>query len=192
MRGCDVLPQLLGIGKLRSEDSVRRAFERHNEEALPSWMDRQKNETDAALLDQQWVLDLDATVKTRYGRQEEARVGYNPMHPGRPSHVYHAMVLTAARPALHVDAEAGNRIASTDSQPSLRGWTEARRVIALRRKLAGRPKTEPDPAPSVTVAINQREAVYTNELTPPKSSPTSPPPCRSSPSTSAHPAAHSA
>jgi hypothetical protein len=36
------------------------------------------NETYAALLDEQWVLDVDATVKTLYGRQEEARVGYNP------------------------------------------------------------------------------------------------------------------
>lgn len=87
MRGDDVLPQLLGIEKFRSEDSVRRAFEKQNEEALTLWMDRQMNETYAALLDQQWVLDLDATVKTLYGRQEEARVGYNPMKPGRPSHI---------------------------------------------------------------------------------------------------------
>ncbi|MFN9300248.1 MAG: transposase [Acidobacteriota bacterium] len=84
------------------------------------------NETFASLLDQQWVLDLDATVKTLYGRQEEARVGYNPMKPGRPSHVYHAMVLTAAKLVLNVDAEAGNRIASTYSQPSLWGWLESR------------------------------------------------------------------
>jgi hypothetical protein len=117
---------LLGIGKLRSEDSVRRAFEKQNEEALTLWMDRQMNETYAALLDQQWVLDLDATVKTLYGRQEEARVGYNPMKPGRPSHVYHAMVLTAAKLVLNVDAEAGNRIASAYGQPSLWGWLESR------------------------------------------------------------------
>lgn len=126
MRGDDVLPRLLGIEKLRSEDSVRRAFEKQNEEALTLWMDRQMNETYAALLDQQWVLDLDATVKTLYGRQEEARVGYNPMKPGRPSHVYHAMVLTAARLVLNVDAEAGNRIASSYAQPTLWGWLEAR------------------------------------------------------------------
>jgi hypothetical protein len=34
MRGDDVLPRLLGIEKLRSEDSVRQAFEKQNEEAL--------------------------------------------------------------------------------------------------------------------------------------------------------------
>ena len=75
-------------------------------------MDRQIIETYAALLDQKRILDLDATVKTLYGRQEEARVGYNTMKPGRPSHVYHLMVLTAAKLLLNVDAEAGDRIAS--------------------------------------------------------------------------------
>ena len=126
MRGDDVLPRLLGIEKLRSEDSVRRAFEKQDEEALTLWIDRQMDSTYAALLDQQWVLDLDATVKTLYGRQEKARVGYNPMKLGRTSHVYHAMVLTAARLVLNVDAEAGNRIASSYAQPSLWGWLESR------------------------------------------------------------------
>lgn len=121
MRGDDVLPQLPGIDKLRSEDSVT------------LWMDRQMNETYAALLNQQWVLDLDATVRTSYGRQEEARVGYNPMKPGWPSHVYHTMVLTAARLVLNVAAEAGNHIASTYLHPSLRGWCVATSLTATRR-----------------------------------------------------------
>jgi hypothetical protein len=30
-----------------------------------------------------WVLDLDATIKPLYGRQEGAEVGYNPHKPGR-------------------------------------------------------------------------------------------------------------
>lgn len=34
MRGDDVLPRLLGIAKLRSEDCVRWAFEKQDEEAL--------------------------------------------------------------------------------------------------------------------------------------------------------------
>lgn len=51
--GDDVLPRLLGIGKRRSEDSVRRAFERPDEAALTLWIDRQLDSTYAALLDQQ-------------------------------------------------------------------------------------------------------------------------------------------
>ena len=96
-----MLAGLLDIDGFGSEDSVRRAFEKQDEEALTLWMDRQMNETYSVLLDQEWILDLDATVKTLYGKQEEARVGYNPMKPGRSSHVYHA-------------------------QPSLWGWLESR------------------------------------------------------------------
>jgi len=126
IRGDSVLPKLLGIACLRSEDSIRRAFAQQDEDALTLWMDRQTDKTFAALLEQEWVLDLDATVKTLYGRQEEARVGYNPMKPGRPSHVYQVMVLAAAKLVLNVDVQAGNLSASEYAQPTLWGWLDAR------------------------------------------------------------------
>jgi hypothetical protein len=126
MRGDSVLPQMLGIERLRSEDSIRRAFANQDEDALTLWMDRQTDKTFAALLEQEWVLDLDATIKTLYGRQEEARVGYNPQKPGRPSHVYQVMVLTAAKLVLNVDVQAGNLTASEYAQPTLWGWLESR------------------------------------------------------------------
>lgn len=121
-----MLPGLLGIRQFRSEDSIRRAFEKQDEAALTLWMDRQLDITFSALLRQDWIIDLDATVKTLYGRQEEARVGYNPMKPGRPSHVYHAMVLSLARLVLNVDAEAGNHTASTYGSDGIWGWLDAR------------------------------------------------------------------
>jgi hypothetical protein len=34
------------------------------------------------------VLDMDSTVKTLYGHQEGAEIGYNPAKPGRPSCVH--------------------------------------------------------------------------------------------------------
>ncbi|MBC7940547.1 MAG: hypothetical protein H7Z19_12420 [Chitinophagaceae bacterium] len=40
-------------------------------------------------LNRPWVLDMDATIKPLYGRQEGAEVGDNPHKPGRPSHVLH-------------------------------------------------------------------------------------------------------
>jgi len=116
----------LGIARLRSEGSIRRAFANQDEGALTLWMDRQTDKTFAALLEQDWVLDLDATIKTLYGRQEEARVGYNPMKPGRPSHVYQGMVLAAAKLVLNVDVQAGNLTASEYAQPTLWGWLESR------------------------------------------------------------------
>ncbi|MCX6603855.1 MAG: transposase, partial [Acidobacteria bacterium] len=62
------------------------------------------------LLTEPWVLDIDATVKTLYGRQEEAKVGYNPTKPGRPSHAYHAYCIAALRMVLEVEVQAGNPI----------------------------------------------------------------------------------
>ena len=53
-------------------------------------------------------------------------MGYNPMKPGRPSHVYPAMVLTKAKLVLNVEAQAGNQIASTYVQSSFWGWLESR------------------------------------------------------------------
>jgi Transposase DDE domain group 1 len=126
MRGDTVLPKLLGIERLRSEDSIRRAFAQQNEEALTLWMDLQTGKSFDALLERDWVLDLDATVKTLYGKQEEARVGYNPAKPGRPSHVYQVMVLAAAKLVLNVDVQAGNLTASEYAQPTLWGWLESR------------------------------------------------------------------
>lgn len=38
---------------------------------------------------QEWILDVDATVKPLYGHQEGAVLGFNPHKPGRPWHVNH-------------------------------------------------------------------------------------------------------
>jgi hypothetical protein len=126
LRGDGVLAEILGIEQFRSEDSVRRAFEKVEEESLTLWLDQCMQETYEALLGQEWILDVDATVKTLYGKQEEAKVGYNPMKPGRPSHVYHAMLFTAAKLILNVDVQAGNQTASAYGLPTLFGWLDVR------------------------------------------------------------------
>lgn len=66
-------------------------------------MDRHTNKSYDALLQHEWILNLDATVKTLYGRHEEAHDGYNPMKPGRPSHVYQAILFSAANLVVNVD-----------------------------------------------------------------------------------------
>jgi hypothetical protein len=72
------------------------------------------------------VVDIDATVKTLYGRQEEAKVGYNPTKPGRPSHVYHAYCIAALRMVLEVEVQAGNQTAPEFAHAGLFGWLDAR------------------------------------------------------------------
>ena len=44
-----------------------------------------------------WVMDIDSTVKTVFGKQEGAEVGYNPHKPGRPSHTYHTYWIAKIR-----------------------------------------------------------------------------------------------
>jgi hypothetical protein len=126
VRSDQVLPRLLGVEQLRSEDAVRRAFQQGREEDFTLWLEVHLNATFEPLLEQDWVLDIDSTVKTLFGQQEEARVGYNPAKPGRPSHGYHAYFIAALRMVLNVDVQAGNQTASEYAQPGLWGWLESR------------------------------------------------------------------
>ena len=126
LSGDTVMASLFGMKTFRSQDSVRRAFERVDEEALTQWIDQQVDRTFAPLLELDWVHDLDATIKVLYGHQEAARLGYNPTKPCRPSHVYQAMVLAAGKLVLNVDTQAGNQSASEYAQPTLFAWLDAR------------------------------------------------------------------
>ncbi|NLG15195.1 MAG: transposase [Lentisphaerae bacterium] len=74
---------------------------------------------DAPLLDQDYVLDLDPTVKPLYGNQEGAVLGYNPHKPGRPSHCYHTMCIAELRLVLGVVVHPGNRTSGTHSMGML-------------------------------------------------------------------------
>ena len=96
-RGDGVNPSLLGMGKVASEDSVRRGLERIGAEDGTSWLQGHLDDTVRPLLSEPWVLDCDTTIKPLYGHQEGAVVSYNPKKPGRPSHACHAF-LVAARP----------------------------------------------------------------------------------------------
>jgi hypothetical protein len=124
LSGDRVMASLFGVKT--SQDSVRRAFEDADEGVITAWIDQQMDRTFAPLLELDWALDVDATIKVLYGNQEEARVGYNPTKPGRPSHVYQAMVLAPGKLVLNVDTQAGNRAASEYAQPTLVGWLDAR------------------------------------------------------------------
>ncbi len=87
---CDgVNPGLLGMKKVISEDALRRGLAATPEGEGVAWLDQHLNESVATLLDAPWILDIDTTVKPLYGKQEGAKVSYNPKKPGRPAHTYH-------------------------------------------------------------------------------------------------------
>lgn len=119
LRGDGVNPELLGMSKVASEDSVRRALTALEEQASQAWMKKHLKASYEPLLQEPWVLDMDTTVKPLYGHQEDAQVGYNPQKPGRPSHAYHSYLLANLRMVLEVEVQAGNQTASSFAQPEL-------------------------------------------------------------------------
>ena len=119
IRSDRVNPELLGMSKVVSEDSVRRGFSKIDEEAGADWLRTQLKNSYDALLSEPWILDIDTTVKPLYGHQEGAVVGYNPTKPGRPSHVYHSYVIGNLRLILDVETQAGYESSSAHAQPGL-------------------------------------------------------------------------
>jgi hypothetical protein len=119
LRGDQVNPQGLGMEKVVSEDSLRRAFQDEDATALAQWQTQALLETYAPALNQPWIADLDVTVKPIYGHQEGAEVGYNPHKPGRPSHAYHTVFLRTLRVALDVEVHPGKEHAAAHGLDNL-------------------------------------------------------------------------
>jgi hypothetical protein len=117
---CDaVLPELLGMKKIVSEDAVRRAFKTIDEEEGAIWLRSHLQHCVEPLLCEPWILDVDTTIKPLYGHQEGAVLGYNPKKPGRPSHCYHTYSMAQTRLVLDVDVCPGDEHTSKHGAPSL-------------------------------------------------------------------------
>jgi len=111
--------KLLGMNKVVSDDSARRALSRMNENSGVTWLQNHLQSCYAPLLKTSWILDTDVTVKPLYGHQEGAILGYNPQKPGRPSHTLHTYMVANLRLVLEVEVQAGNQSHSNDSLPGL-------------------------------------------------------------------------
>lgn len=143
VRGDAVAAQALGLKGIVSEDSVRRALKAMAPESSEPWMRDALMHSVRDSLERPWVLDLDATIKPLYGRQEGAEVGYNPHKPGRPSHVLHTFwvgnlrlvldaVLTSGK--QHTSRHARRRCSgcSTSWATRLLRWCAATAATAMR------------------------------------------------------------
>jgi hypothetical protein len=82
LRADGVLPELLGIERILSEDAVRRGLAAIDEVEGTAWLRRHLDHCSEPLLGEGWVLDADTTIKPLYGHQEGAVLGYNPKKPG--------------------------------------------------------------------------------------------------------------
>jgi hypothetical protein len=136
IRGDGINPELLGMTAVASEDSVRRGMKAMDEAASGQWMKKHLKASYEPLLQEPWVLDVDTTVKPLYGHQQDAKVGYNPTKPGRPSHAYHSYFVANIRMVLDMEVQAGNQTAPLYAQPELwaflDGLSAGNRPIFLR------------------------------------------------------------
>ncbi len=114
-----VSPGLLGMEKVVSSPSARRAFIKADEAACASWLTGHLYRSYGPLLESPWILDVDTSVKPLYGHQEGAVLGYNPTKPGRPSHVLHTYFMANTRLVLDVEVRPGNESAAKYTMPGL-------------------------------------------------------------------------
>lgn len=126
LRFDEVAPALLGLGRIVSEDSVRRAIRRLDQIGGRTWLQRHLQSSYEELLTSLWVLDIDTTIKPLYGRQQGATLGYNPQKPGRPSHVYHTYWIAALRLCLDVEVRPGREHAAGYGLDGL--WAQLERL----------------------------------------------------------------
>jgi hypothetical protein len=137
LRGDGVAPSILGMSKIISDDSLRRALgaiapetdERHTAQQRAAqqaqlakavqWMRDQLQHSIARATATPWILDCDTTIKPLYGKQAGAVVGYNPHKPGRPSHAIHTYWIGNLRLVLDAQLEPGNRHSPVHARPGL-------------------------------------------------------------------------
>jgi hypothetical protein len=119
VRGDAVAAKALGLRGMVSEDSVRRALKAMKPEATEPWMRTALMGSVRDALERPWVLDLDATIKPLYGRQEGAEVGYNPHKPGRPSHVLHTFWVGNLRLVLDAVLTSGKQHTSGHAKAAM-------------------------------------------------------------------------
>jgi hypothetical protein len=119
LRGDGVSPQVLGMSKIVSEDTLRRALARMSAEQSRDWLRPQLLASVQAALDMPWILDIDTTIKTLFGKQSGAEVSYNPHKPGRPSHALHTYFVSHLRMVLDVVVCPGKQHSAAHARPGL-------------------------------------------------------------------------
>jgi len=119
LRGDGVSPQILGMSKIISEDALRRALARMSAEESQNWLRPQLLTSVQGALDTPWILDIDTTIKTLFGKQSGAEVSYNPHKPGRPSHALHTYFVSHLRMVLDVVVSPGKQHTAAHARPGL-------------------------------------------------------------------------
>jgi hypothetical protein len=136
LRGDAVAPQILGMKRILSDESLRRGLahlapktkgyaeeERVVREAQlvrsTNWMGEALAQSTHEALSTDWILDCDTMIKVLYGNQDGAEISYNPTKHGRPSHVIHTYWMANLRLVLDAEVQNGKAHAACHSLPRL-------------------------------------------------------------------------
>ena len=137
LHGDTATAELFGVGRFMSCDSVRRNFASIPDgKALP-WVWRENLRLLQDVVAEDYVANLDPTVKPLYGHQEGAEFGYNPQKPGRPSHCYHALCIAKLWLTLAVVVHPGNETSGTHSRSMLAEYLEFVSAVKKPRLVRG-------------------------------------------------------
>jgi hypothetical protein len=137
LRGDAVVPELLGMSSIVGNESLRRGLaliaptpkashteaekkaQQEQAQRAANWMRQAMKESVQHALSTPWIGDVDITVKTLFGRQQGAEVGYNPHKPGRPSHTIHTYWAANLRQVFGVQVRGGKAASASHSLPGL-------------------------------------------------------------------------
>ena len=116
LRTDEVVKEIFGWSKgMADQSTFSRFFKKHsvdlNDKIFPEMMRNFFNTIQLARM----TIDVDSTVITRYGEQENAKVGYNPQKRGRRSH--HPILAFCDELAMVVNAwmRTGDSVSTTDA-----------------------------------------------------------------------------
>lgn len=124
LHGDAAAAELFGVGRFMSCDSVRRNFASIPAEEALRWIWGENLHLLRDVVAEDYVLDLDPTVKPLHGRQEGAELGYSPQKPGRPSHCCHTLCIARIRAVLAVVVHPGDETSGTHSRSMLSEYLE--------------------------------------------------------------------
>lgn len=93
LREDPTVTELFGMQSVVGDDTIKRLFGSIDEAAGAAWV-AQASAPIWGALPERLILDWDSTVQTKYGHQEGAARGYNPVKPGRKS--FHPLVAVGA------------------------------------------------------------------------------------------------
>lgn len=130
MREDPTVCELLGMGTVVSDDTIRRFFASLSPGDSAQWVAEAAKPIWGALPDT-LILDWDSTVQSKYGHQQGAEIGYNPRKPGRRS--FHPLLAVAAgtRMCPYYQFRAGNTVTSTQWEGAMeecQRWLGGRKV----------------------------------------------------------------